>query len=79
MSTPVQSRRFASPLTTSGLPSTADITHRDDHFRKVPKADLQLRANVRYYLTSGDWIARGAYAAFEAVIEHQLLVLAPLH
>ena len=27
MSTPVQSRRFASPLTTSGLPSTADITH----------------------------------------------------
>jgi hypothetical protein len=31
-----QSRRFAPPLTTSGLPSIADITHRDHHFRKVP-------------------------------------------
>jgi hypothetical protein len=57
----------------------ADIGRLPKHVRKVPKADLQLRANVRYYLTSGDWIARGAYAAFKAVIEHQLLVLAPLH
>ena len=37
-----QSRRFAPPLTTAGLPSTADITHRDHHFRKVPMADMQV-------------------------------------
>jgi hypothetical protein len=35
-----QSRRIAPPLTTSGLPPTADIKHRDHHFRKVPQADL---------------------------------------
>src|SRR6266446_233330 len=33
------SRRFAPPLTTSGLPPTADITHRDRHFRKVQEPD----------------------------------------
>jgi hypothetical protein len=31
-----QSRRFDRPLTTSGLPPTADITHQGHHFRKVP-------------------------------------------
>jgi hypothetical protein len=36
-----QSRRLASPLATSGLPPTADIMHRDHHFRKVPKADVR--------------------------------------
>jgi hypothetical protein len=35
-----QSRRLALPLTTSGLPPTADITHRDHHFRKVPIGDI---------------------------------------
>jgi hypothetical protein len=35
----VKSRRFAPPLTTSGLTRTADITHRDHHFRKVPISD----------------------------------------
>ena len=35
-----QSRRLAPPLTTSGLPPTADIKHRDHHFRKMPQADL---------------------------------------
>jgi hypothetical protein len=40
MSPSGQSRRFAPPLTTSGLPPTADITHRDYHFRKVPLPDI---------------------------------------
>jgi hypothetical protein len=40
MSVAGQSRRFAPPLTTSGLPPTADITHRDRHFRKVPIGDM---------------------------------------
>jgi hypothetical protein len=35
-----QSRRFALPLTTSGLPQTADITHRDHHLRKVPTTEV---------------------------------------
>ena len=35
-----QSRWFAPPLTTSGLPPTADIMHRDHHFRKVLNRDL---------------------------------------
>jgi hypothetical protein len=39
MSASGQSRRFAPPLTTSGPPPTADITHRDHHFRKVLEAD----------------------------------------
>jgi hypothetical protein len=39
MSVSGQSRRFALPLTTSGLPQTADITHRDHHLRKVPCVD----------------------------------------
>jgi hypothetical protein len=38
-----QSRRFAPPLTTSGLPPTADITHRDHHFRKVPSTEVHMR------------------------------------
>jgi len=37
MSAEGQSRRFAPPLTTSGLPPTADIAHRDHHCRKVPE------------------------------------------
>ena len=41
-----QSRRFALALTTSGLTSTADITHRDDHFRKVPTADVVIVIRV---------------------------------
>jgi hypothetical protein len=36
-----QTRRYAPPPTTSGLPSTADITHRDHHFRKVPTTEAQ--------------------------------------
>ena len=36
MSEEGQSRRFAPQLTTSGLPPTADVTHRDHHFRGVP-------------------------------------------
>jgi len=36
-------RRFAPPRTTSGLPPTTDITHRDYHFRKVPKNEPALR------------------------------------
>jgi hypothetical protein len=44
-----QSRRFAPWLTTSGLPPTADVTHRDHHFRFVPKADLGVALlNVRF-------------------------------
>jgi len=44
-----QSRRFAPWLTTSSLPPTADVTHRDHHFRFVPKADLGVALlNVRF-------------------------------
>ena len=39
-----QSRRFAPSLTTSTLPPTADITHRDHHFRKVPVAEVMILA-----------------------------------
>src|SRR5687767_14568858 len=35
-----QSRRFAPPPTTSGLPPTADITLRDHHFRNVPTPEV---------------------------------------
>jgi hypothetical protein len=34
-----QSRRFVPPLTNSGLPPTADITHQGRLFRKVPTTD----------------------------------------
>jgi hypothetical protein len=44
-----QSRRLAPPLTTSALPSTADITHRDDHFRKVPYPDIDVPEQIRCY------------------------------
>jgi hypothetical protein len=42
-----QTRRFVLQLTTSGLPPTADITHRDHHFRKVPEAALHLQSARR--------------------------------
>jgi hypothetical protein len=38
---PHQSRRFAAPFTTSALPSTADIPHWDDNFRKVPIPEVE--------------------------------------
>ena len=40
-----QSRHLGRRPTTSGLPPTADITHRDHHFRKVPQAGLLERRN----------------------------------
>ena len=45
-------RRFAPPMTASGLPSTADIAHRDHHFRKVPIPDSCSAANGDYSIIS---------------------------
>ena len=47
-----QSHHIGRRPTTSGLPPTAEITHRDHHFRKVPLATNAVQQITSYSITS---------------------------
>jgi hypothetical protein len=67
-----QSRRLASPLTTFGLPPTADITHRDHHFRKVPTPDSWTAEECRYFDHPVDIGELLGQPRFAKTLNHQL-------